>query len=355
MHGSSPPFIAMPVAASAPTSPRSAAKWLNRQLIAIAWLAAGLVLARPATAANDSRPSQGSVTLDVLTFNLEGLAWPARKGRAPSLARIGSILADLRKSGDAPDVILVQEMFSPAAKRAVAAAGYQYVVTGPGRTQRKRMVQTERVPGPRGKGEFGFHLLGSGLAILSRYPIISTDSEPFGKRACAGVDCLSNKGVLHARIAVPGVPQPINLVNTHLNAQSASRATPERQAAAHRIQVEMLRRFARASRGAGEPAIVGGDFNMKNSEARFETFSAGNRMGLVHEYCTRPDSGCDVRVSWDGDAPWMDTQDLQFFATGTSVSVIPTHVEAMFDGSAGSPKLSDHDGFRVRYTLNWSD
>ena len=58
-------------------------------------------------------------------------------------------------------------------------------------------------------------------------------------------------------------------------------------------------------------------------------------------------------MSWDGDAPWMDTQDLQLFAPGREVTVRPVRVEAMFDGSEGSPRLSDHDGFRVVYEIAW--
>jgi hypothetical protein len=49
----------------------------------------------------------------------------------------------------------------------------------------------------------------------------------------------------------------------------------------------------------------------------------------------------------------MDTQDLQLFAPGTRVTVRPVRVEAMFDGSEGSPRLSDHDGFRVVYEISW--
>ncbi|MGH6658424.1 MAG: endonuclease/exonuclease/phosphatase family protein, partial [Sphingomicrobium sp.] len=51
--------------------------------------------------------------------------------------------------------------------------------------------------------------------------------------------------------------------------------------------------------------------------------------------------------------PWMDTQDLQFFWSGTGVTIRPIRVEAMFDGSPDSPQLSDHDGFMVTYRIEW--
>ncbi len=47
-------------------------------------------------------------------------------------------------------------------------------------------------------------------------------------------------------------------------------------------------------------------------------------------------------MSWDGDEPWMDTRDLQFYVRGPKVAIRPIRVEAMFDG-ARVPRL----GIRV--------
>jgi len=297
------------------------------------------------------------VQLDVLTFNIEGLGWPARRGRGASLAQIGETLARLRREGRAPDVVLIQEMFSAAAVRAVQAMGYPNMVVGPSRTQGKRMAGTPAMTGPFRwkKGETGMHLVGSGLAILSRYPIVAHDAEPFGKHRCAGLDCLSNKGMVHARITIPGVPQPIDLFDTHLNSQGASRVPAKRNGEAHRLQVGQLARFIDASAQAGAPAILGGDFNMRGSTERFDRFRSTSRnFTLVHQYCEANRALCDVRMSWDGDAPWLDTEDLQLFHDGALVAVRPVRVEAMFDGADGLPQLSDHDGFRVTYRLRWT-
>lgn len=298
-----------------------------------------------------------STTLDVLTFNIEGLGWPARRGRAPQLQQIGRLLAQLNERGDGPDILLVQEMFSPAAVQAMTRAGYRYQAWGPSRTQRRRLpvVRTMKGPARLGKGETGFHLVGSGLAVLSRFPIVFSRSEPFGTRHCAGFDCLSNKGVQHVRIAVPGVPQPVDVYNAHLNSRSASRVPTARSGAAHALQVADIAGFVRLTRHPAGPAIFGGDFNMRGDTQRLATFDAALReFTMVQRFCIVPANGCDVRVSWDGDAPWMDTEDLQLFRDGTSVSIKPTRVEAMFDGSENLPQLSDHDGFRATYRLAWN-
>lgn len=297
------------------------------------------------------------MTFDVLTYNIEGLGWPARRGRGSSLKAIARQLSELRRTGRAPDVVMIQEMFSPTAVRSLTRIGYANVVTGPSRTQAKTASSTTVMPKPGQwkKGELGFHLVNSGLAIFSRFPIVQTSSEPYGSRQCAGFDCLSNKGALFAQITIPGVPVPVDLFNTHLNSQNASRVAPARHLLAHSIQSVGLRSFIDRHAHPDTPAILGGDFNMKDSPERFDQFRVvSDRLTLVHEWCSRQRLLCDVKLSWDGDAPWMDTQDLQLYRGSTDVILTPVRVEAMFDGSPGNPKLSDHDGFLVTYRLSWN-
>lgn len=295
-----------------------------------------------------------STTLDVLTYNIEGLPWPARSGRSAQLREIGETLRRLREAGNAPDVVLFQEMFSGPAVKAVTGADYPALAAGPARKQRSVYKAEAELPGrakPR-KGEIGLRFMTSGLAIASRYPIEASASDPFSRSTCAGFDCLANKGVLFARIAMPGVPVPIDVFNTHMNAQSASGVKPERHLASHNAQAVELVRFARSTWDRRNPIVFGGDFNMKHAPERYEVFRRLQPLALVHEYCL-PEGQCDVKMSWDGDAPWLDTQDLQLFAPGLNASIRPVRVEAMFDGRPESPALSDHDGFRVVYEISW--
>ncbi|MFZ2997014.1 endonuclease/exonuclease/phosphatase family protein [Sphingobium sp.] len=292
--------------------------------------------------------------IDVLTYNIEGLQWPARKGRAEHLGKIGDILRSLNLTGNAPDVVLFQEVFSPSARTAVKESGYPALAGGPKRTA----AAEDRVEAVRAgkrrptKGELGIRFTGSGLVIASRYPITEVYSDPYSRRTCAGFDCLSNKGVMLVRIAVPGVPKPIDIANTHMNAQKASKVRPERHLAAHRFQSQELELFLWRHHDQANPLILGGDFNMRRSRERFDLFQSHIPLRLVHEQCLS-DPKCDVRMSWNGDAPWMDTQDLQFYTSAERIRIVPIRVEAMFDGSPDSPRLSDHDGLRVTYQLSW--
>ena len=293
-----------------------------------------------------------SMRLDVLTFNIEGV--PRRRGREAQLRQIGARLAALRQSGRGPDIVLFQEAFSDDAKAALQATGYPAIAYGPTRTQRRSLPGAGERHGHKWmKGELGVKMVDSGLAVASAYPISSHAAEPFSRRACAGFDCLSNKGGLFARIAIPGVPDPIDLFDTHMNAQGASRVKLKRHLSAHEAQVIELDAFIAKSRDIAHPIILGGDFNMRGSEARFSYFEGRQPLDLVHRSCAERRAECDVRVSFDGDAPWMDTQDLQFFYPGVRVAIRPVRIEALFDGRPDSPRLSDHDGFRVIYELSW--
>lgn len=129
---------------------------------------------------------------------------------------------------------------------------------------------------------------------------------------------------------------------------------PLRYTRAHHLQVEELGTFISTVGSQDIPTVLGGDFNMKGSAIRFERFrNVTEPFEIVHEWCNDQPLRCDTRISWDGDEPWMDTQDLQLFESGADVRIIPIRVEAMFDGSAGNPQLSDHDGFRVTYRISW--
>lgn len=311
--------------------------------------------AQPANIVQSADGKTKSTTLRVLTYNIEGLGFPARKGRETELRQIGEHLSAMLEAGTGPDIVLFQEMFSGAAKNAVAASGYPAIASGPRRTTRAGEQPAERLPGKAKvkRGEVGIHFAGSGLAIASRFPIISTEMRAYGARSCAGFDCLANKGIMMARIAVPGLPTPIDVYNTHMNSRGASKAPAERNLEAHNRQALEASYFIDSTHDDNFPVIFGGDFNMRHSEPRWENFTRYQSLNLVHRVCADQSSGCEVLMSWDGDAPWMDTQDLQFFWEGNPATIRPVRVEALFDGRPESPTLSDHDGFMVTYKLTW--
>jgi endonuclease/exonuclease/phosphatase family metal-dependent hydrolase len=249
---------------------------------------------------------------------------------------------------------MFQEVFSRRARGAVLSSGYPSLAPGPSAGDRPPRSPDPQLPGRRNprRGEIGLKLSSSGVLIAAEFPLLATNALPYARGSCAGLDCLASKGVAFARMAIPGVPGPVDLYTTHMNSMGASRVPERRHLAAHRRQARELGDYIAANSPPGVPVILAGDFNMRQSPGRFEHFGI-ERLELVHAYCIANPALCDVRMSWDGDAPWMDTQDLHLFASGSTVRVRPVRIEAMFDGSEGSPKLSDHDALRVVYELSW--
>ena len=159
------------------------------------------------------------------------------------------------------------------------------------------------------------------------------------------------------RTSVPGLPDPIEIATTHMNSQGASGVSKEKQAASHMAQSAELADFLDKVSDAASPMVLGGDFNMRRNPARLSEFERQNGYQLARRYCLEvaadPSRGppCDIRLSFDGDAPWLDTQDLQIFDDGARIALRPVRIEAWFDGEDAGGKLSDHDAYIVTYAI----
>jgi endonuclease/exonuclease/phosphatase family metal-dependent hydrolase len=282
--------------------------------------------------------------ISVLTYNIKGLPWPIAFGRGKALREIGRELAQMRREGRQPDVVLLQEGFRGEVEDLVRVSGYRYWARGPDRLA--AAVSGPRIAAP-GRGAPKF--TGSGLHILSDEPIVEVGSIAY--RSCAGIDCMANKGAMLARIAAPGLPITLDIVNTHMNARHASRAPPAEARAAHNEQTRELIAFIEASRQAGAPLVVGGDFNVKKAPERYYFDALQRPYTVVSEYCAGSGSGCGPGAPDAVAEPWLRSQDLQGFAGG-AVKVRPVGVETLFD--AKGQRLSDHAGYLVRYRLSWS-
>ena len=298
-----------------------------------------------------------STEISVLTYNVRGLPWPLASGRAKALKAIGAELATMRRDGRQPDVVLIQEGFRGEVDDLVKASGYRYWARGPSRAQRASGAGPEnggryasvRYPSfGEGWGKF----TSAGLHVLSDAPITDVQNTPY--RYCAGLDCLANKGVMLARLALPGAPGEIDIVNTHLNSRRAAKVPIARSLRAHNLQTEQLMTFINAHRDVDRPLLVGGDFNVRNAPDRYDHRAAERPYQVVSEFCSRASNPCEGQVQDHPAArPWLRSQDLQAFASARPVTVRPIRVETVFGASKSRPRLSDHDGYLVRYRLTW--
>ncbi|WP_349254669.1 endonuclease/exonuclease/phosphatase family protein [Croceicoccus esteveae] len=308
------------------------------------------------SAAAETLQDGESTTFSVLVYNVEGLAWPARSNRGPNLVRIGEALEYWRNLGNGPDIVLLQEAFSREAIAIAERSGYANALPGPSTRDRREIAAADvsadfKKARRRFKGERLGKRANSGLYILTDFPVLTAASQPFSRRACAGFDCLANKGILLARIQVPGTQAVIDVYNGHFNSRGATGVNVYRADRAHAFQVYESAIFLNETHRPANPIIYGGDFNTKHAQNRFDALREGRQLEIAHRQCIIAEPLCKVIISQDGDEPWLDTQDLQFYSNSPRWKLEPIRVQAIFDTPADGAKLSDHDGLMVTYRI----
>ncbi len=321
-------------------------------MMRIGALLAGLLAAMPGLA-------QPPAELSVLTYNIEGLPWPARSDRAENLSRIADQLQSLRAEGHQPHVVLFEEAFSADARAVAVKAGYRYIVDGPAASDagappasaadRAFMAAARFLSGEKwGKWR------GSGLRIASDYPIL--DVKRMAYPTCAGMDCLANKGLLLVTIAVPGAPQPVAIVATHLNPRRASRVPVARSYYAYQRQIDALSDFVRANIAPGTPFIVAGDFNAEQERRpyllqRAAGWRAEAPVQAALDACLAAGDQCRADNRDDLAFSQHRGRDWQLFASGRSESLKLKSMAALFGHDADGHMLSDHVGYAATYAI----
>ena len=114
--------------------------------------------------------------------------------------------------------------------------------------------------GQAGEGDSGVDQDG-GVIIVARHPI--TDARELVYGDCEGSDCHAAKGFVYAAVEKAG--RRYHVIATH-----AQFGWQPEQSAAKRKQFGQIREFAArlSDSAAGEPIIIGGDFNMLSHEFR---------------------------------------------------------------------------------------
>lgn len=302
----------------------------------------------------DAAPLSGDV-LSVLTYNVKGLPWPVASGRAAALSAIAERLRLMRTQGHAPHVVVLQEAFTADAQAIGHAAGYRYIIDGPS----VRNAPMESLNGVLSAGAHWWNgetegkFVGSGLQLLSDYPVGGVRRLTFPESTCAGYDCLANKGALFVRIAVPGFATPVDIVTTHLNCRTASGVDDGRSDAAYAVQTDLMTRFVQQARDIRDPLIVAGDLNVGRTRTRRHALfgaiaarwgSVGDALGEAHRR--------GLAMSDDALASWHHAKDWQFFASGTAARIALTGIAVPFGHDAAGAMLSDHIGYVAYFRLS---
>lgn len=313
---------------------------------------AGLALsAAGPVMADDKKP-----VLRVLSYNINGLPAPLKKNKRPLYERIAEILRDRREAGTQPHVVVLQEAFDKGSRIVADTSGYSYAVKGPGRrdtskagsahwTQGTRRAYAQR-PTPQ-------KITGSGLYILSDFPIVDAKYKAFDSDACAGLDCLSNKAIQFARIETPFASEPIDIVNSHFNSRGSAKAPGKITLKAHKRQTDTLAKFLDQFR-TGHPIVIAGDFNTKQDK-RYAYFREHVPLVDAGESCLGNKTLCLVAEGTREDELLYRTNDKQFYDGNETVSLTPIWMARNFDELLDGRPLSDHLGYEVHYEVTVRD
>ncbi len=310
----------------------------------------------PAAAGEDGHGAGDVIRLRVLSYNINDLPRLFGGERSERLDHIGRDLARRRAEGTAPDVVMLQEAFTRRGERLVALSGYPHVVRGPGRRiQLKPRAVSRRVHFTHYKvprRDTGGYLTNSGLYILSEHPVIAHHVEMFGEAACSGFDCLANKAVLHVRIAVPGLDEPLDLLTAHMQANIRTESKAYRRMEAHWRQTLIIADFLkRVLEGTGREAILAGDFNLRAPIERYDLFVqeiGAENLGLI---CVRNPESCEIGPGTSPPELWRLTNDYHFLIPGDNLEIVPVFMSRNYHELVNGRPLSDHLGFEAVYEI----
>ena len=290
----------------------------------------------------------------LLSYNVHGTPWPLSSGRTQDLRAIAADLRTKRGSGDQPHIVVLQEAFVGEAKAIGREAGYHYVAFGP------RADAGSTVQSTAADRQFASHAsfwsgermgkrVDSGLALFSDYPILWVKRVVFPGFACAGWDCLANKGALAAAVQVPGIAEPLVIVTTHLNARGAAGVGFDRSNYAFQRQLDELNHFMSTLDG---PLLLAGDFNIGTDPVREASFSRliadrGLSIVAVERRCGH---GCHRAVGVGEEQAALLAAAKSMVLSRSGGPLMPSAL-ATFGRTPKGAMMSDHIGLDVGFGL----
>jgi endonuclease/exonuclease/phosphatase family metal-dependent hydrolase len=303
-------------AGASPASPRAALATAARAPAPVT--AAGAATA-PAAAAPQLRGTAlaaEAVPFDVLTFN----TWGKPGILGTDLKRRFRLIADAVRGHD---VVGMQETFTGYAAGLEEAAGYPYFLR------------------PRNGG---FLKLNAGLTVMAKHPIVETDFAAFEKAAHA--DAFARKGVLFARLDVPGAGK-VDVFDTHFQAQSGAKYDAIRM-----HDVEVLASLVEKHR-AGNPTFIFGDFNSRPDSAAYAAIMDRLPVRDAFVQANPGDPGYTVDPLNPHKKPTAPYKriDFVFVMDGDHLNVRVDAASVVFNTEIGGTFLSDHYGLNARCSL----
>lgn len=207
----------------------------------------------PATAQPHEQPA--NVQFRVLTLNMHGLRYPPRLGwmadQSYCADRFRTVGAQIRDANPPYDIIAIQELYQAPDLHIITCDPTPFLNAL--NQHNDRFGQSRRIMFSP-KGQTWKLEADGGIGFVTPHSIEQFESLRFSG---SGGPFLAARGILYARIILPGLPVRVDAYVVHLS--------PGRQNAQQRNrELETLSRLiATKSSASGNPVIVLGDFNIE--------------------------------------------------------------------------------------------
>jgi endonuclease/exonuclease/phosphatase family metal-dependent hydrolase len=259
----------------------------------------------------NARPAhQDAFDLRLLTFNVWGL--PAWLGNGSS-ARFDRIATELDR--EAPDLVLLQEVWTARAGRSLPVQAEWSVATG-----RRSPWLCRR----------------SGLVTLSQHPVVSGEFRPF--RNARWPDVLVTKGALKTTLELAG-GQRVTVWNVHLQAGRTAHAGRVRAR-----QIAELLQWVRETEDGQILDIVAGDFNCTPDSHEHRVMT--RHWGLDVQAVLRQSQAPTYHAPKSRPRP-AKTIDYVFFVPRRGLEFLWGGSEILFAADSRKERLSDHFALQV--------
>lgn len=210
--------------------------------------------------------NQVSENLSILSFDVWGLPGLLGTQRKQRFERLGDSL-------NAYDVVTLQAAYADDIEILKQTTGFQYHY----RQDNDTLLKT-----------------GSGLYVLSKYPITTTDYVEFNQ--CALPDCFARKGVLFTRIEHPKLG-PIDVYTAHYQGGDSAKAKQIRSENNNRLLQEFIIRHP-----SDNPVLITGDFNFQPEQGEYQDLN--RRLPLVDVFKAKNPQ--DPGYTYDPNNPYLE-------------------------------------------------
>lgn len=272
-----------------------------------------------------------SITLDTITSTGSKNLTVMNVDVANSKNLLDALIAR-KNAGTAPDIIMLQNANTDAARKFIKDINYAFVTMGPTKTG---------------------YIKDAGIAILSKYNITQSTNFSYGQN-CLGGACDSNQGIIHARIKIDGVPHPIDVINTQFQSKQAAIAANLMNLLDYTQNKQLLDFATYVGKNllTDIPMVIGGDFESDVNSRIYEQIMYALKVRNGGKECADV-STCTVLSGSQRYELWFNSFDHQFVKNSGKIAIKVLKGQRAFKTTELDNLISSGGALEMTYQINW--